>query len=149
MSALIPVSDPADPRILAYRDIRERDLVGRDGMFVAEGKVVLEKLLASTRFRPLSLLIAAHRIEALASLLADVPEGVPVFEAEQAVLDGIETARRLRHGSSVAILFISAYADRETRDRALDAVPGAMLLGKPVPTVALAKAIAAATSPLD
>ncbi|MFC7498601.1 response regulator [Enterovirga sp. GCM10030262] len=64
-------------------------------------------------------------------------------------IDGIETARRLRHGSSVAILFISAYADRETRDRALDAVPGAMLLGKPVPTVALAKAIVAATSPLD
>ncbi len=47
MAELIAIDDPADPRIAAYRDIRERDLVGRDGLFVAEGKVVLEKLVDS------------------------------------------------------------------------------------------------------
>ncbi len=85
----IPITDPADPRIAAYRDIRDRDLVGRDGLFVAEGKVVLTMLLASPRHRPLSLLIAEHRLAALADLLADVPADVPVFAARQAVLDGI------------------------------------------------------------
>lgn len=89
MPTLIPVADPADPRIEAYRNIRERDLVGRQGLFVAEGRVVLEKLLLSRACQPLSLLIAANRAEALASLLAQVPEGVPVFTAERAVLDAI------------------------------------------------------------
>ncbi len=85
----IPITDPADPRIAAYRDIRDRDLVGRDGLFVAEGKVVLTMLLASQAYRPESLLIAAHRIDSLADLLAGVPAAVPIFAASQAVLDGI------------------------------------------------------------
>ena len=89
MPTIIPIADPADPRIAAYRDIRDRDLVGRDGLFVAEGKVVLTMLLASASHRPLSLLIAEHRLDALAGLLAGVPADVPVFAASQTVLDGI------------------------------------------------------------
>ena len=84
-----PVADPADPRIAAYRDIRERDLVGREGLFVAEGRVVLAMLLASERFAAQSLLIAAHRVEGLGDLLAHVPDGVPVYAAEQPVIDAI------------------------------------------------------------
>ena len=83
------VADPDDPRIAAYRDIRERDLVGRQGLFVAEGRVVLAMLLASPRFAARSVLIAAHRVEALADLIAQVPAGVPVYAAGQAVLDAI------------------------------------------------------------
>lgn len=89
MPTIIPITDLADPRIAAYRDIRDRDLVGRDGLFVAEGKVVLTMLLASPSHRPLSLLIAEHRLDALADLLALVPADVPIFAASQAVLDGI------------------------------------------------------------
>ena len=84
-----PVADPDDPRIAAYRDIRERDLVGRQGLFVAEGRVVLAMLLASTRFAARSVLIAAHRVDALADLIARVPEDVPVYAAAQTVLDAI------------------------------------------------------------
>ena len=84
-----PVADPDDPRIAAYRDIRERDLVGRQGLFVAEGRVVLAMLLASPRFAAQSVLIAVHRMEALADLVAQVPEGVPVYAAAQTVLDAI------------------------------------------------------------
>ena len=86
---LIEITDPADPRIDAYRDIRERDLVGREALFVAEGKVVLEKLVASSAFRPVSLLIAEKRIAALAPILAQLPEGVPVYVAGQPVIDGV------------------------------------------------------------
>ncbi len=86
---IVSVSDPADPRIEAYRQIRERDLVGRQGLFVAEGKVVLEKLLGSSRFSPLSLLIAEHRLGGLSDLVAQVPEDVPLFAAPQAVLDHV------------------------------------------------------------
>ena len=86
---ILAVADPEDPRIEPYRDIRERDLVGRRGLFVAEGKVVLEKLLASPRFRPESLLIAEHRLGSLGNLLEKVPEDVPVYAAAQPVLDAI------------------------------------------------------------
>ena len=89
MPTIIAVDDPGDPRIEAYRDIRERDLVGRDGLFVAEGKVVLEKLVDSTVFRPLSLLVAAKRLPALAPLLARLGDDVPVFAATGSVIDAI------------------------------------------------------------
>jgi len=85
----IAIADPDDPRIAAYRDIRDRDIVGRDGLFVAEGKVVLAMLLASKAYRPVSLLIAAHRVPQLADLLAAVPHDIPVYAAAQPVLDAI------------------------------------------------------------
>jgi tRNA G18 (ribose-2'-O)-methylase SpoU len=86
---LIDIDDPADPRIDAYRDIKERDLVGREGLFVAEGKVVVEKLAASALHRPVSLLIAAKRVGALQPILARLGDDVPVYVAGQAVLDAI------------------------------------------------------------
>jgi tRNA G18 (ribose-2'-O)-methylase SpoU len=89
MLDLVSITDPQDPRIEAYRDIRERDLVGRQGLFIAEGKVVVEKLVSSPLHRPMSLLIAAKRVEALGPLLAELPRGVPVFAAAQPVIDAI------------------------------------------------------------
>lgn len=89
MPMLIEIHDPDDPRIELYRDIRERDLVGRAGLFLAEGKVVVEKLAGSALHRPVSMLIAAKRLDALRSLLAQLPEDVPVFVAAQHVLDAI------------------------------------------------------------
>jgi len=89
MPSIIPIDDPADPRVEAYLDIRERDLVGRQGMFVAEGQVVLAMLVASQRYRPLSLLIATKRIEALSGIIAPLPDDVPVYAASQAVIDAI------------------------------------------------------------
>lgn len=84
------IDDPDDPRVASYRDIRERDLTGREGLFIAEGEVVLRTLLsAASLCRPRSVLIAASRVEALTSMLRAVPSGVPIFAASQAVLDRI------------------------------------------------------------
>lgn len=89
MVQLIPVDDPDDPRIAAYRDVRERDLVGREGLFVAEGEVVLRVLSRSTRHRAQSLLLAERRVAALQPILDALPEGTPVYTAAQPVLDAI------------------------------------------------------------
>jgi tRNA G18 (ribose-2'-O)-methylase SpoU len=86
---IVAIEDPDDARIAAYRHVRERDLAGREGLFVAEGVVVLEKLLRSARFRPRSVLVAARRAQALAPLLAQVPADVTVYVADQAVMDAI------------------------------------------------------------
>ena len=81
------ITDPDDPRIAAYRDIRERDLVGRQGLFVAEGEVVLHHLVRSDRVEPLSVLVAEKRLVGLAEVLSPLPETVPVYAAAQGVMD--------------------------------------------------------------
>src|SRR6188474_3320365 len=89
MPDIIHIEDPSDPRIAPYRDVRERDLVGRKGLFVAEGEVVLRVFLAASRFAPLSLLIAEKRIDSLKPLIATVAATIPVFSAVQEVMDRI------------------------------------------------------------
>jgi len=86
---LIPITDPADPRTQPYRDIRERDLVGRQGLFVAEGEVVLNLLARSARFEAVSVLIDPRRQAKLAATLELLQETTPVYLADQAVLDAI------------------------------------------------------------
>jgi tRNA G18 (ribose-2'-O)-methylase SpoU len=85
----IAIDDPSDPRIAAYRDIRERDLAGREGLFIAEGEVVVRMLLAHSIHPPLSLLVAEKRVSALAGLIAGLPGDVPVFAASQAAMDQV------------------------------------------------------------
>lgn len=89
MPLLVPVSDPLDPRIADYRDVRERDLVGRRDLFVAEGEVVLTVLVGTSRHRPVSLLVDARRLDALAPLLERLSPEVPVHVASRAVIDAI------------------------------------------------------------
>jgi tRNA G18 (ribose-2'-O)-methylase SpoU len=86
---IITIFDPDDPRIAAYRDVRERDLVGRDGLFVAEGAVVLRHLLTSPLVEPVSLLIAEGRVAGLPALLEQAPASVPVYVGGQAVIDAV------------------------------------------------------------
>jgi tRNA G18 (ribose-2'-O)-methylase SpoU len=89
MPNLIPVDDPDDARIAAYRDVRERDLVGRDGHFMAEGEVVLNVLVANARHRVVSALIVEKRVGRLLPRLAALPDDIPVYCANQAVMDAI------------------------------------------------------------
>jgi len=88
MIDLIPIHDPDDPRIKGYRQVRERDLAGRDGGFVIEGEVVLRAFAAAGRFGLSSVLLAEKRVEKLAPVLADLPPS-PVYVAPQAVLDAV------------------------------------------------------------
>jgi tRNA G18 (ribose-2'-O)-methylase SpoU len=85
----IPIDDPDDPRLADYRQVRERDLVGRDGGFIAEGVVVLKKLIAGGRHPLRSVLVAEKRVDALQLLLAGLPDGVDVYAAGQSVMDAV------------------------------------------------------------
>jgi tRNA G18 (ribose-2'-O)-methylase SpoU len=85
----IPVTDPADPGLEPYRDIRERDLVGRQGLFVAEGEVVLRLLAGQCRFEPVSVLIDARRQAKLTPILEALPTETPVYLAGQEVIDAV------------------------------------------------------------
>lgn len=89
MATLVTIDDPADPRIAAYRDIREHDLVGREGLFIAEGEVVVKVLVGGPLHEPLSLFLAEKRLAALADVVDRLPDAVPVYVAPQAVMDRI------------------------------------------------------------
>jgi tRNA G18 (ribose-2'-O)-methylase SpoU len=84
---LIPIDDPADPRVEPFLNVRERDLVGRQGRFVAEGEVVLA--VAAGRGLLEALLVDRKRVEGLRPILDRLGPGTPVYTASQAVLDGV------------------------------------------------------------
>jgi tRNA G18 (ribose-2'-O)-methylase SpoU len=86
---VIRIDDAGDPRIAAYRAIRERDLVGRENRFVAEGKVVLNVLFSARRFEAESVLVLENRLAGLEGTLALAPRQLPVYVASQNVMDDI------------------------------------------------------------
>ncbi|MGE0500212.1 MAG: TrmH family RNA methyltransferase [Rhizobiaceae bacterium] len=86
---LIRIDDPDDPRLEAYRDVRERDIVGRRGLFVAEGKVVLDMLLASPRFGVESILIQEGRLAGVAGAISAASSDPVTYIASQEVVDRI------------------------------------------------------------
>lgn len=83
------IGDVTDPRLIPYRNIREKDLVGRDHHFIAEGKVVLSVLLQSKRFRPQSLLVTAARMAGLMPLLEQTQPDCPIYCVSQKIMDNI------------------------------------------------------------
>ena len=90
---LIEITRPDDPRIAEFRDIRERDLTGRESRFIAEGTVVL-RLLAGAHaaggdFVAEKVLLLRNRTAGLEEIIADFPSDVPIYVADGPVLDGI------------------------------------------------------------
>ena len=86
---VVRISDPDDPRIDIYRDIRERDLIRRHGHFIAEGKTVLQVLVAQERFPVHSLLVLENRLAGIAEMTDALSGDVPVYCATQPVFDAI------------------------------------------------------------
>lgn len=87
--ARIDISNANDPAIVAYRDVRERDLVRRDGLFIAEGKSVLAVLAAQSRFAIHSVLVLENRLGSITSILDTLPAEVPVYVVNRLVMDEI------------------------------------------------------------
>jgi tRNA G18 (ribose-2'-O)-methylase SpoU len=79
------VTDPDDPRIADYRALTDVELRTRweppNGLFIAEGELVLRRALAAG-YRPRSVLVDAKRVDAL----PDVGDA-PVYAGTQDVLE--------------------------------------------------------------
>ena len=78
------VTDPADPRLGDYRDLRDRHLNEEGARFVAESELVVRQLLGSG-LRVHSVLLTAPRLHALGEALGEAN----VLVAPQEVLDGV------------------------------------------------------------
>jgi tRNA G18 (ribose-2'-O)-methylase SpoU len=81
-----------DPRVHDYRAVREPELVRRRGLFIAEGRLVVARLLALPRVRIRSILVSEAGLAALrdcaAAGLASQPD-LPLYLAAPDVIDAI------------------------------------------------------------
>ena len=81
----IPVSSIGDPRIAVYRNLKDRDLSREGDRFIAEGELVVRRLLDSD-FPCESVLLADRRVAEIAPL---VPPHVPIFTGPAGVVHQI------------------------------------------------------------
>jgi tRNA G18 (ribose-2'-O)-methylase SpoU len=89
------LTGPDDPRVADYRDFAEHELVRSRGLFIAEGRLVVRRLIEDRRHTLRSVLVseAAHR--ALEATLAAVH--APVYICEASDFTGI-TGHDLHRG---------------------------------------------------
>ncbi len=88
----ITILAPEDERIAPFRAIREKDLVGRRGLFIAEGTVVLRVLAEAHgkgRFIADRILVLENRLAGIADVLSAFPEDVPVYVCNAGVMNAI------------------------------------------------------------
>ncbi len=117
-----PVTTLEDPRLAGYAKIRERDLVGRDGHFIAEGEVVLRVLLSTRPDVVLSIAITERRAERIFPLVEGLDLDVFVLPDEAMErLTGIELHR--------GILALARKFDETSADQVLACEGPAIALG--------------------
>jgi tRNA G18 (ribose-2'-O)-methylase SpoU len=75
----IAITDPYDVRLADYQTIGEPERVRRRGVFVAEGRLVVRRLLEDSRYHVRSLLLNRSAREALADLLPGWIDRIPVY----------------------------------------------------------------------
>ncbi len=83
------ITDEADPRVEPFRAIRERDLVGRQGRFIAEGRLVVRTLLASSRARAITILVSPKALDSIADALEATAQEPEVLVAPTEVMSAI------------------------------------------------------------
>jgi tRNA G18 (ribose-2'-O)-methylase SpoU len=91
------LTNPFDPRVADYRHIAEADLVKSRGLFVAEGRLVVKRLIEDGhRFR--SVLVNDTAYRSLEAALTELAQHVPVYICETTDLVEI-TGYNIHRGS--------------------------------------------------
>jgi tRNA G18 (ribose-2'-O)-methylase SpoU len=85
---ILRVNDLDDTRLASYRNVPDRDLLVQSGLFVAEGRLVVRRLIEGRRFAVQSVLVTDTALIPLKALLDTRPE-VPVYVITQSVMNEI------------------------------------------------------------
>ena len=89
---VVAIISADDPRVLDYRAVREPELVRRRGLFIAEGRLVVSRLLALPQSRIRSILVSEAGLAALHAQAADglaARPDLPLYLAAPGVIDAI------------------------------------------------------------
>jgi len=86
---LVELQSADAPELDPYLRLRDRDLARTDGLFVAEGEVVVRVLASArqTHFRVRSLLVEQRRVEAIRDVVDALGEHVVAYVVPQEVMD--------------------------------------------------------------
>lgn len=84
----VPIDDPFDARLDEYRNVPDRELASRRGVFVAEGRLVVRRLLTESPLATRSVMVTEPTRAAMADLFA-ARSDVPVYVVRQDVMNGI------------------------------------------------------------
>jgi len=82
----LAVTSADDPRIAEYRNVREADLRLRDGLFLAEGRLNVKRLITGSPYRTRSVLVTGTALQAIRAALARLADDTPVYVGSQALL---------------------------------------------------------------
>ena len=85
---VITVESQNDERLADYRNIPDPELVERRGVFVAEGRLVVRRLLEESPLATRSVMVTEAARASIGDALAARPE-LPVYRVSQAVMDGV------------------------------------------------------------
>ena len=85
---LIPLDALSDARLDDYRNVPDADLLRRRGIFVAEGRLVVRRLLESPRLRTRSVLVTQTAYDAMASAFDRSPD-LPIYLVRQQTMNEI------------------------------------------------------------
>jgi tRNA G18 (ribose-2'-O)-methylase SpoU len=82
------ITDPNDHRLEDYRGVSDPALLERSRLFIAEGRLVVARLLTGGRFETRSVLVTRPALASLAGALpTDTP--LPVYVVPQPVMNGV------------------------------------------------------------
>lgn len=87
MPVIVAIDDAADPRLDLYRDVKDRDLTGREGLFMAEGQVVLERLFRSQNCHTTNVLTTPERLKNLD--ISALSDNMHIYVVAQAIMDDV------------------------------------------------------------
>ena len=94
---VLAVTDAADPRIADYANVPDGVLLGERGLFVAEGRLVVRRLLAAARFATRSVMVTPAALEPVTGDAA-LPPDLPVYVVPPLVMNAI-TGFNLHRGA--------------------------------------------------
>jgi tRNA G18 (ribose-2'-O)-methylase SpoU len=83
------IEGTSDPRVSAWRNVRDGELLRTRGLFVAEGRLVVRRVLDDARYRLHSVLVNDAALNDLSSSLASIAEDVPILVCSAGDLAGI------------------------------------------------------------
>ena len=88
--ALIRIDDPADARLEEYRNVPDPELIEKRGVLVAEGRLVVARLLEDSRFRARSVLVTDAARQGMGDVLnSRTAKDLPVYVVPQWIINAV------------------------------------------------------------
>jgi tRNA G18 (ribose-2'-O)-methylase SpoU len=91
------IDGPEDPRVAGFREVPDPERLQSQGLFVAEGRLVVRRVLEDARYRVRAVLVNEASMRQLTSVLERSPADCPIFLAESRDFVGL-TGHDLHRG---------------------------------------------------